>query len=169
MICFIKTRSKSESKLRKQTTNQSRPSAAVVAGPFTSKHNATRPTLGKDIYLDGGPGEAAQLLDVLSFLSDDGPDGLRWDVHVDRLLLRSLGAQTSTTGAYVHTTSKDLRCFGVFFFTPTIFSLSQGRTFRRRPGSDLPQSNRRGRKRLRFQAEVEACWRRRGRDPERSG
>lgn len=99
MICFIKTPSKSKS--QKQTTNQSLPSAAVVVvGPFTSKRNTTRPTLGSDVYLDGGPGEAAQLLNVLSFLSDDGPDGLRWDVHVDRLLLLSLDAQTATTGAY---------------------------------------------------------------------
>lgn len=43
-----------------------------------------------DTDLDGGPGEAAQLFDVLSFLSNDGPYSLRWDVHMDCLLLWSL-------------------------------------------------------------------------------
>lgn len=90
---------------------------ALHSGPVHAKRNSTRPTLGcwkwlrwvtdataSDVYLDGGPGEAAQLLDVLSFLSDDGPDGLRWDVHVDRLLLRSLDAQTPRTDVYLYTT-----------------------------------------------------------------
>lgn len=67
-----------------------------------------------DVYLDGGPSEAAQLLDVLSFLSDDGPDGLRWDVHVDRLLLWSLDTHMH---ARLHHRQDDLsgpegqRCF----------------------------------------------------------
>lgn len=43
-----------------------------------------------DTDLDGGPGEAAQLFDVLPFLSNDGPYSLRWDVHMDCLLLWSL-------------------------------------------------------------------------------
>lgn len=95
----------------------SRERYALHSGPVHAKRNSTRPTLGgwkwlrwvtdataSEVYLDGGPGEAAQLLDVLSFLSDDGPDGLRWDVHVDRLLLRSLDAQTPRTDAYIYTT-----------------------------------------------------------------
>lgn len=52
---------------------------------------------------------------MLSFLSDDGPDGLRWDVHVDRLLLWSLDAQTPSTGAEVHTAGTTVT-FTIFFF-----------------------------------------------------
>ena len=41
-------------------------------------------------YLDGGSSEAAELLDMLTLLPNDGSHRLGRDVDVDSLLLRSL-------------------------------------------------------------------------------
>lgn len=46
--------------------------------------------LFKSADLDGGPGEAAQLFDVLPLLSNYGSDCLCWDVNMDRLDLWGL-------------------------------------------------------------------------------
>lgn len=50
--------------------------------------------------LDRGSGEAAQLFDVLSFLSNDGAHCLRRDVHMDGLLLRSLNTHRANIASH---------------------------------------------------------------------
>lgn len=41
-------------------------------------------------HLNRSSSKAAQLLNVLALLANDGSHCLCWDVHMDRLLLRSL-------------------------------------------------------------------------------
>lgn len=63
--------------------------------------------------LDGSPGKAAQLFDVLPFLADDGAHGLCWNVNVDRFLLWSLKTQitediTDCFCKHAHTSTRTL-------------------------------------------------------------
>lgn len=55
-------------------------------------------------HLDGGPSEAAQLFDVLPFLSNDGSHCLCWDVYVDSLLFWSLNTHRAKMSLYTRNT-----------------------------------------------------------------